>query len=245
MPNQLVTALDLPQELRRRAVVAQLLRWRSRTQTPSARISQLGHGVGDWLGRCKGLFVRSIEGARGQLRTSKEKRRMNIQEIMSQPAVTCRPNDTLNTAAQLMWEHDCGAIPVVNDDNFVVGMITDRDICMATYTRGSAPREIQVADTMANEVFSCHAGESLEAAERLMSDKQVRRIPVVDDGNHPVGLLSLNDIARHAASLRKKNGIDREVTQTLAAICQPAPPAQEAREAQSQSQAQQEQSATA
>lgn len=164
---------------------------------------------------------------------------MNIQEIMSKPAVTCRPSDTLNTAAQLMWEHDCGAIPVVNDDNSVVGMITDRDICMATYTRGSAPQAIQISEAMANQVFSCHPDESLEAAERLMSDKQVRRIPVVDGDNHAVGLLSLNDIARYAASSRKKNGIDREVTQTLAAICQPRPEAQGAREAQSQAQQQQ------
>jgi len=166
---------------------------------------------------------------------------MNIQEIMSKPAVTCRPSDTLNTAAQLMWEHDCGAIPVTGDDGQIVGIVTDRDICMATYTRGSAPQAIQVSDAMANEVFSCHADDSLDAAERLMSEKQIRRIPVVDGDNRPIGLLSLNDIACYAASSRKKNGIDREVTQTLAAICQPRPRAHATRQTQQQDRAPQQQ----
>jgi CBS domain-containing protein len=201
------------------------------------RLSLLGHGAGDWLDRCTRLFAGGAESARERLHNPKEERPMNIQEIMSKPAVTCRPSDTLNIAAQLMWQHDCGAIPVVNDDNSVVGMITDRDICMATYTRGSAPQAIQISDAMAKQVFSCHPDESLDAAERLMSDNQIRRIPVVDGDNRPVGLLSLNDIARYAASSRKKNGIDREVTQTLAAICQPRP---HAREAQPQAQQQQQ-----
>jgi CBS domain-containing protein len=184
------------------------------------------------------LLARGVESTRERLHDPKDKRPMNIQEIMSKPAITCRPSDTLNIAAQLMWEHDCGAIPVVNDDNCVVGMITDRDICIATYTRGSAPQAIQISDAMAKQVFSCHPDETLYAAERLMSDEQIRRIPVVDGDNHPVGLLSFNDIARYAASSRKKNGIDQHVTQTLAAICQPRPHAQAAREAQPQAQQQ-------
>jgi CBS domain-containing protein len=155
---------------------------------------------------------------------------MNIQEIMSKPVATCRHNDTLNTAAQLMWEHDCGAVPVTGDDGQLIGMITDRDICMATYTRGSAPHEIRVADAMSKQVFSCRANDSLETAEHLMGQKQVRRVPIVDSDNRPVGVLSLNDIARYAASARKKDGLEREVTQTLAAICQPRPrAAQQAR----------------
>jgi len=145
---------------------------------------------------------------------------MRIREIMSSPAVTCRQDDTLNTAAQLMWEHDCGTIPVTDDAGQIVGIVTDRDICMATFTQGRAPQAIRVADAMARQVFSCHAEDPLDAAERLMSEKQVRRLPVVDSGNRPLGLLSLNDIARNAAA-QKKDGIDREVVRTTAAICQP------------------------
>ena len=146
---------------------------------------------------------------------------MNIQEIMSKPAVTCHSNDTLNTAARLMWEHDCGALPVVDDEGGTIGMITDRDICMAAYTQGSPLHSIEVSQAMAREVFSCRIKDSLETAEQLMSEKQVRRVPVVNGDNRPVGVLSLNDIARHATVSRKKNGLDHEVTQTLAAICRP------------------------
>lgn len=151
---------------------------------------------------------------------------MNIQDIMSKPTATCRPNDTLETAARLMWDHDCGAIPVVDADQRIVGIITDRDICMASYTQGSALHLLPVSDTMAKQVYSCHAEDPLDVAEGLMSDKQIRRLPVVDDDRRPVGMLSINDIARYAASSsRKKKGLDRELTKTLAAICEPREPA--------------------
>jgi len=146
---------------------------------------------------------------------------MTIQEIMSKPAVTCRQSDTLHAAAELMWERDCGVIPVTDDDGKLVGIVTDRDVCMATYTKGSPPQAIPISDVMARQVFSCHVNDSLGAAERLMSEKQIRRVPIVDGDNRPVGLLSLNDVARYAASARSENGLDRELAQTLAAICQP------------------------
>jgi predicted transcriptional regulator len=146
---------------------------------------------------------------------------MRIDQIMSQPAITCRHDDTLNTAARLMWENDCGVLPVVDDDGRLVGMVTDRDICMSAYTQGKPLHELPVASTMAKRVFSCRPQDSVSTAEKSMSEAQIRRMPVVDDGNRPIGMLSLNDIARSAASSRTTNGITREVVQTLAAICEP------------------------
>lgn len=146
---------------------------------------------------------------------------MQTETIMSKPAVMCSVHDNLSVAAHLMWEHDCGAIPVVDDEGRLVGVVTDRDICMATYTQGQSPLAIGVAVAMAKQVWSCAPGDSIEAAEQLMRDKQIRRIPVVDDDGHPIGLLSLNDITRHACAAKKRNGADRAVADTLAAICQP------------------------
>jgi predicted transcriptional regulator len=146
---------------------------------------------------------------------------MKIQEIMSKPAITCQVGDNLNTAAQRMWESDCGTIPVVNEGGRVVGMITDRDICMAAYTQGRVLQAIPVSNVMSKSLFSCRPEESLDAAERLMRDKQIRRVPIVDGDKRPIGVLSLNDIARYAASARKKEGVESELTQTLAAICRP------------------------
>lgn len=164
---------------------------------------------------------------------------MKVKDIMSKPAAVCRAGDTLNTAAQLMWQHDCGALPVVNDDGSVVGMITDRDICMSAYTQGTPLPAIQVSSAMAWEVASCRADASLDAAERLMRERKVRRIPVLDAAGRPLGVLSLNDLARHAASVRG-NGLDKEVTRTLAAIGRPwtAPPPARKRRRRAEAQAQ-------
>jgi CBS domain-containing protein len=151
---------------------------------------------------------------------------MNIKKLMNTKVVTCRPTDTLNVAAQLMWEHDCGALPVVDDEGRIVGLITDRDICMAGYIQGSPLHAISVSDTMSKEVFSCQSDEPVEVAELLMTDNQIRRIPVADGDNRPIGMVSLSDIARHAALSQEKKGL-LQVSQTLAAICQPRLQAQD------------------
>ena len=146
---------------------------------------------------------------------------MKIQEIMSQSIVACRPSDTLDVAANLMWEHDCGAILVLDHEKRLISILTDRDICMAAYTKGVALHAIGVSETMAQQIFSCNANDALDVAERLMSERQIRRLPIVDDDNHPVGVLSISDIALSAASSQKKNGLDRALAKTLGAICQP------------------------
>ena len=146
---------------------------------------------------------------------------MQVLELMSQPVITCRPDDTLNRVAQLMWEHDCGAIPVTGDDGKLVGIITDRDVCMAAYMQGAPLQAIRVTTVMAREVFSCQPQDSIGDAERLMADKQIRRVPVLDGAGRPVGLLSLNDIARENGSGARQAGFDRQLAQTLSAVCQP------------------------
>ena len=149
---------------------------------------------------------------------------MKVEQLMTRNVATCQANDHLNRAAQIMWEHDCGAIPVIDDSEQLVGIVTDRDICMAGYTRGQLLSDIPVGEAMARQVFSVRPTDALEVAERMMTDKQIRRLPVVDNEQHPVGVLSLNDIMRHAASTHKKNGIEHAVVETLAAISAPRTP---------------------
>jgi CBS domain-containing protein len=146
---------------------------------------------------------------------------MRIRELMNKPAVTCSPGDSLRVAAQAMLEHDCGAVPVADGDGRLVGIITDRDICMAAYTRKEAPELLRVADVMAKRVSSCHADDSSEVAEGMMRDKQIRRIPIVDDDNRPVGMLSQSDLARNAASAPRRNTVEKHFIHTMAAISQP------------------------
>jgi CBS domain-containing protein len=145
---------------------------------------------------------------------------MKIQDIMSHPVITAPINSTAEQIARLMWEFDCGIIPLVNDDGRLAGVITDRDICMAAYTQGKPLGQIAVTSAMSKQVMACHAGDAIETAERLMRDRKIRRVPVLDQEDRVAGVVSMNDIARLAARA-KKSGVDRELVETLAAVCQP------------------------
>jgi CBS domain-containing protein len=147
---------------------------------------------------------------------------MTIGDIMSRPAVVCRPGDTLEDAARLMWECDCGVVPVVDEDNRVAGMVTDRDICMAAYTKGKTLGALKVSEAMARNVCTCRQDDTVESAERLMRNRQVRRLPVVDREGHPIGIVSIGDIARLAtAGQPRGERVEREVAQSLAEISRP------------------------
>jgi CBS domain-containing protein len=142
---------------------------------------------------------------------------MRINEIMSQPVVTAPTKCTLDAAARLMWEFDCGIVPVVGDDGCLAGVITDRDICMAAYTQDRPLSAIPVTSAMTKRVFSLHGNDAIETAEQMMRDNQIRRVPVLDADHRPVGLVAMNDIARLTAPATKK-AADRELVETLAAI---------------------------
>jgi CBS domain-containing protein len=155
---------------------------------------------------------------------------MRVEQIMTRTVRTCAPDDSLSTAARIMWEGDCGCVPVVEqegDGARVVGMITDRDICMAGYTQGRPLSAIRVDSAMARRVHSCRPTDSIPEALNILRTHQVRRLPVVDNGDHLVGMLSLADAAREAVREHGRKG--REVTDTrigevLEAICVPRGP---------------------
>jgi len=120
---------------------------------------------------------------------------VKVHELMRHPAHTCAAHDSLETAARLLWEHDCGFLPVVDPEGRVVAAITDRDICMGAYTRGKRLADLSVGDSMSKTVVSCRADEDLVVAAQKMAEHGVRRLPVVDAKGHVRGILSLNDLA--------------------------------------------------
>lgn len=145
---------------------------------------------------------------------------MRARELMSYPAVTCHVNDSLDVAARLMWEHDCGAIPVVDDGGKLKSMITDRDICMAAYTQGKPLYELLVNIAMSPHVYSAGPEVPAQDIERLMAQHQVRRIPIVDEHGAPIGVVSMADLAREA--VRPGAHVPQaRLTQTLATIDRP------------------------
>ena len=147
---------------------------------------------------------------------------MHAEQLMSTPIVMCHVNDPLSIVAQLMWDHDCGAVAVVNDDGKLTGIVTDRDICMAAHTQGRPLDEILVHTAMSKRVVAAQATEDLEFVERLMASHKIRRIPVIDIEGRPIGMVSLDDIARESVQPDSsiKHG-PQKLARTLAAVCTP------------------------
>lgn len=143
---------------------------------------------------------------------------MKISSLIQRSVTSCTVHDHLDRVAQLMWDHDIGCLPVIDTQGHIVGMVTDRDACMAAYTQDAPLRAIPVVNAMAKQVFSCKEDDEVGAVERTMSQHQIHRMPVIDDQGHPIGIVSLNDIAR-AASAGKLPA--NEVASTLAAVSTP------------------------
>lgn len=140
---------------------------------------------------------------------------MRVEQLMSKQVYWCRPEDTLDRAAQLMWDHDCGALPVCtgNGETRVSGMITDRDICMSALFQGRPLHEIRVSEAMTRESRVCRPEDAAADAERTMRSAQVRRLPVVSASGDLVGIISLADIAREAAREAQSQQSRPEITE--------------------------------
>jgi len=145
---------------------------------------------------------------------------MQIKEIMTSPVVSCPASATTDHAARLMWEFDCGIVPVVDDDGRLAGVITDRDICMAAYTQGVSLAAIPVTSAMARQVVAAHLEDTVESVESLMRASQIRRVPILDRDDRLAGIVAMNDLARLAARAHR-SGVDRQLIKTMAAVCQP------------------------
>jgi CBS domain-containing protein len=151
---------------------------------------------------------------------------MNVDELMTRQVASVRASDSTAVAARLMWDFDCGALPVLDSDGRAIAMITDRDICMAALMRDRAPSAIPVSEAMSRDLRCCGPDDAVADAEAMMRAYQIRRIPVVDREQRPIGMLSLADIVR--ATDRKKGRAPQEVAPsevagTLADICATAP----------------------
>jgi CBS domain-containing protein len=148
---------------------------------------------------------------------------MKIDEIMTRNVRAISPDETLGTAAQIMWENDCGAVPVVEADGRLVGIVTDRDICMAAHLQGAPLHDSRVSSAMARDVKTCSPHDTPATVQAIMSQNKIRRVPVVDDQGRLVGIVTLGDLAYLVA--RESNGGDgmtwTSIAHTLGAISQP------------------------
>jgi CBS domain-containing protein len=121
-----------------------------------------------------------------------------VMDLMTPRVMCIRATDSLAAAAEIMWQHDCGVVPVQEDGGRVVGVVTDRDICMATWSRNVAPSAIVASEAMSTDLAYCSPNDSIADAEALMRSYQIRRLPVLNSQQELVGILSIADITRAA-----------------------------------------------
>ena len=154
---------------------------------------------------------------------------MKIENLMTKDVRTCRATDSLSDAAQAMWQGDLGCLPVVDDSNSVVGILTDRDVLMASHLRGAPLWMIAVGEAMASVVFTVSANDSVSDVLARMQTAQVRRLPVVSKDGELVGIVSLGQlacaVANDAAPLKP-----RDIAAAFATISAPRTPAAPATE---------------
>jgi CBS domain-containing protein len=145
---------------------------------------------------------------------------MKVEDVMTRDVQTCGPETNLADAAMRMWRNDCGVLPVVSDGGRVVGMITDRDICMAAATKHRDPANIRVSEVTAGKLYSCSPNADIHEALKVMREKQVRRLPIIrsEDGKL-VGILSMNDVALREQGGAKAELSAEDIEQTLRGIC--------------------------
>jgi CBS domain-containing protein len=147
---------------------------------------------------------------------------MRVDAIMSRRVETCRPEDTLAQAAQKMWEHDIGSLPVIGADGRVTSMITDRDIAMDAFIKGKKLTDLKVGEAMSRRLASVQPTDDVRVAQDRMCTEQVHRLPGVNPLGFLKGVVRVNDLAHHLRNLSAMEGLDpAEVAATVSAISSP------------------------
>lgn len=148
---------------------------------------------------------------------------MKVQDVMTGDVKFCRPEVNLATVAGLMWDNDCGIIPVVDGASKVIGLITDRDVAMALAMNGHFAADIAVSEVMSHEIHTCALHDDIKTALKTMRHEKVRRLPVVNSDGALQGILCLNDVILRAEEAKGKHipGLSYEdAMSTIKAICE-------------------------
>ncbi len=141
-----------------------------------------------------------------------------LESIMTQKVAFCRPEDPAQAAAQIMWEHNCGAVPIVGKGNVVMGLVTDRDLAMTAYLRSSPLAEIRLDSVMSKLLCTLGPSNTVGDALMCMGGNRIRRVVITDGDRNLRGIVALADVARYVESLRGAEGACRILSSTLGSI---------------------------
>ena len=135
---------------------------------------------------------------------------MKVSDAMHKDAHWVNADTPVPDIAKIMREQDIGAVPVGENDR-LIGMVTDRDIALRIWKEGRDAASMTAREVMTEHIVYCRTGETVEDAIRLMEQKKIRRLPVLDDDKRMVGMLSLGDIS-HAMSREMTGELARAVS---------------------------------
>jgi len=153
---------------------------------------------------------------------------MLIAEVMTPGPITCTPETTVAEAARLMWEGDCGVLPVVDDDGKLTGVVTDRDLFIALATRDAKASELAVGTVSRPTPVTCSPRDDVPQAMAKMRSHRVRRLPVIEKGGTLVGIVSMNDLVLAVAPETSLGGQVVDTLQTISEHPLPVPVAKRA-----------------
>ena len=125
---------------------------------------------------------------------------MKVSEVMTKSPACCSSDTNLGAAAEIMWNSNCGFLPILSSQQTVVGVITDRDMCMAMATRNRMPGDITVQEVSSGTIHSCKSEDEIMTALATMKENGVRRLPVLGPKGKLAGVLSVDDLVLLADS---------------------------------------------
>jgi len=146
---------------------------------------------------------------------------MIVKDIMKKAVATCAPDSDLGSIIDVMRDRDCGFLPVVDSHGIVVGVVTDRDVCLTGGSKHRPLGRVSVEETMSHPVFSCFADENVKVVLATMAKHRVRRLPVLNKSGHLQGILSIDDVV--SAPPRRGGPTAEEIVAALKGIYAPRP----------------------
>jgi CBS domain-containing protein len=144
---------------------------------------------------------------------------MLIKNLMTSEVKCCAPEAAVAAAARIMTSNNCGIVPVVDDDGKLVGVITDRDVCLAVATKPRSPEELRVNEIMTTQVYTCSPENDTKTVLNLMKNHAVRRLPVVTVDGRIAGLVSIDDLVLRTESRKGAAVSDAQVIAAFKANC--------------------------
>jgi CBS domain-containing protein len=196
-----------------------LLRWKELEHELDSKVCDLESRIADSGETAVDAALARIEELAGAIRELlRHHLDYSARALMTSDLRVCSPHDNLEQVARQLWDGDCGALPVLNAAGQLLGMITDRDVCMAAYLRGQPLHACPVQSAMSRQIYSCAPDDSVQRIMAIMSEYQIRRVPVVDAQGHLLGVVTLADLAKYLNTLCLDHPARDLLVSTLAAI---------------------------